>query len=278
MPSASPPQIMFVTGAASGIGRCLAGRLLAAGHALVLTGQDLPTLEAIAAADRWPANRAHLRELDVRDVERWRALIDETLARFGRLDVLWNVAGVIQPGYVHESTPEAVSLHLDVNAKGAMFGSQIAASRMVQQGYGHIVNIASLAALAPVPGIALYTASKFALRGFSLALAEELRPHGVAVTTVCPDAVQTPMLDLQIDYREAALTFSGSRQLTVDEVCDVLTGRVLSQRPLEVTLPRHRGWMAKLTNLWPGIARRVGSRLDRQGLARQAAYKARRDS
>ena len=82
---------------------------------------------------------------------------------------------------------------------------------MIPLGSGHIVNIASLASLVPSPGLALYSASKYAVRAFSLAAAEELREHGVAVTTVCPDAVRTAMLDKQLDYPEAALTFTAPR-------------------------------------------------------------------
>lgn len=96
---------------------------------------------------------------------------------------------------------------------------------MVRQGHGHIVNVASLG---PIPGIALYSASKYAVRSFSLAAAQELRAHGVAVTTVCPDAVKTPMFDHQIAYREAALTFTAPRVLRVEEVSRVILGKVLA--------------------------------------------------
>ena len=191
--------------------------------------------------------------------------------------MLWNVAGYIRPGYVHEASPEQIAIHLDTNARGTMLGSQAAAARMVPRGQGHIVNIGSMAALAPVPGIALYTASKFAVRGFSLALAEELRRFGVAVTLVCPDAVQTPMLDLQVGYHEAALTFSGSRALSVDEVCGAMIDRVLRDRPLEVMMPRWRGWMAKVTSFFPGLAPVIAPYLRKQGLARQKKLKGRRE-
>lgn len=270
-------QAMVLTGCASGIGRHLAGRLAEAGHLLTATDINLEALEAAAETDGWPRDRVARKRLDVRCPDQWRGLIDEVVGRYGRIDVLWNIAGYVRPGYVHETSPEQIALHLDTNAKGTMLGSQLAAAQMARQGYGHIVNIASMAALAPVPGIALYTASKFAVRGFSLALAQELKPHGVSVTVVCPDAVQTPMLDLQIDYPEAALTFSGSRQLTVEEVGDLLVGRVLRSRPLEATLPRHRGFIARLTSFWPALAGMVGPVLAKQGLARQARFKRRRE-
>src|SRR5205823_4569252 len=111
--------------------------------------------------------------------------------------------------------------------------------------HGHIINIASMAALAPIPGISLYSASKYAVRGFSLAAAQELRAHGVYVTVVCPDAVQTPMLDAQLAHDEAAATFSGPRLLTVEEVGRAIIGQGLARRPLEIYLPPSRGWLAR---------------------------------
>jgi 3-oxoacyl-[acyl-carrier protein] reductase len=265
---------MLLTGCASGIGRHLAGRLSAAGHQLVLTDLHLDPLRAAAAEDAWNMDGALLRALDVRDGDAWAAILRETVDRFGRIDVLWNIAGYLRPGCVHETTADQIALHLDTNAKGTMLGSQAAAVHMVRQRSGHIINIASMAALAPVPGISLYTASKFAVRGFSLALAQELRRHGVAVTVVCPDAVQTPMLDLQLDYPEAALTFSTPRPLTVEALGAVLIERVLLKRPMELMMPRWRGWLAKATSMWPGLARGVAPYLRKKGLARQTELKA----
>jgi 3-oxoacyl-[acyl-carrier protein] reductase len=260
---------MMLTGCASGIGRHLAGRLAQAGHRLMLTDLNLAALESAAAAEGWDRDRALLRQLDVRDAQGWTRLVDETVERFGDLDVLWNIAGYLRPGYVHELPPEQIALHLETNALGTMLGCHAAARHMVARRRGHIINIGSMAALAPVPGITLYTASKFAVRGFTLALGQELRRYGVAVTLVCPDAVQTPMLDLQMDYPEAALTFSAPRPLTVEALCALLTDKVLRDRPLEVTMPRWRGWLAKATSMWPSLAQALLPYLRKQGLARQ---------
>jgi 3-oxoacyl-[acyl-carrier protein] reductase len=131
--------------------------------------------------------------------------------------------------------------------------------------------MASLAAHCPVPGLALYAASKFAVRGFSLAAALELRPRGVFVSIVCPDAVQTPMLDLQLEYPEAALSFSGPRPLTVQEVTRVIVEKVLPNRPLEVLIPRSRGALARAVSVWPGLALRLAPSMLRRGAARQRA-------
>lgn len=268
-------KVCFLTGAASGIGRHLADALVARGWSIFATDVQHEALDAHAAQNGWPSARAQTARLDVRDHRAWDEALDAAVTRFGRLDVLMNVAGVIRPGLVHETPAEMVELHLDINAKGTIFGTQAAARRMVAQGSGHIVNIASMAALAPVPGIALYSASKFAVRGFSLAVARELRPHNVFVTVICPDAVQTPMLELQVDYPEAALTFSALRFLEVGDLERAILDRVLVRRPLEVVIPRSRGWMAKIASAAPSWTSLLLPALARRGLARQRSLRTR---
>lgn len=274
----STSQVMVLTGCASGIGRHLAGVLAAQGHRLLLTDLNLPGLHEAAQQAGWDPTRTALRQLDVRDAAAWNGALDAAIERWGRLDVLLNIAGYLQPGLVHLQPAEQVDRHIDINTKGTLYGTLAAAARMVPQGNGHIINIASMAGLAPVSGISLYTASKFAVRGFSLAVANELRPHGVAVTVVCPDAVKTPMLDLQLDYPEAALTFSGSRPLELGEIERLIVRHVLPRRPMEAILPRSRGWLAKLTSALPGLSRRLLPLLEKKGLAGQSAARARRGS
>jgi 3-oxoacyl-[acyl-carrier protein] reductase len=198
----------------------------------------------------------------VRDPDAWEAALD----RAGDVDVVLNIAGILQSGWVHENPVRDIQLQVDVNVKGVMFGTRAAARRMVPRGRGHIVNIASLSALTPVPGLAVYGATKYAVRAFSLSAAQELRPRGVRVTVVCPDAVATPMMLPQKDRAEAALAFSGPRLLTVEQVGRAILG-ALRSRPLEVWIPRWRGWMVRAADLFPRIAfglepvfRRLGRR------------------
>lgn len=264
---------MVLTGAASGIGCHLAGRLAAAGHRLVVVDLDPARLTEAARAGGWPEERVLRRPHDVRDATAWPAVIDLAFRSWGRLDVMLNVAGFLKPGLAYQGAPEDVDRHLDVNAKGVIHGTRAAAERMVAQGHGHIVNIASLAAHCPVPGLALYVASKFAVRGYSLTAALELRPRNVQVSVVCPDAVRTPMLDLQLDYPEAAMSFSIPSPLTVEEVGQAIVEDVLVHRPLEVLLPRHRGWLARAAGLWPGLGSRIAPYFVKRGRERQEALR-----
>ncbi len=244
---------------------------MAAGHEVFATDLDLPALRAHAETHAWPLARAHVRHLDITQSGAWALVFAEAVRVMGKVDVLINVAGYLLPGYIADADADAVHRHIDVNTKGTIFGTQTAARHMLARGDGHIINIASLAALAPVPGIGLYSASKYAVRGFSLAVAQELRPRGVAVTVVCPDAVQTPMLDLQVGYKEAAMTFSGARFLTVEDVADAIMRRALPRRPLEVYVPRSRALLARVADLLPRTALWLRPLLEARGRARQAA-------
>lgn len=257
----------LVTGCASGIGQNLADAIVAAGDRLLATDLDLVALDTHATAAGWPRDRVQWRRLDVTSVEDWNEAIEATRPD-GPLDVVVNMAGFLRPSWVHELDEEDIDRHLAVNVRGVVLGTRAASRAMLPHGQGHIVNVASLAALAPIPGLSLYSASKFAVRAFSLAAAQELRPRGVAVTVVCPDAVKTPMLDLQRDYEEAALTFSG-RPLEPQAVSDAILGPVLKKRPFELFLPPGRGWLARAADIFPRATAGLGPILRRRGRSRQ---------
>lgn len=262
-------ETIVVTGAASGIGRELAQRLIALGHRVALADVQVEAVTGLVDARGWHDAQALAFGLDVRDPDAWRAMFEQVERRLGEVDRLFNVAGYLRPGFAHELTDDDVHQHLDVNVKGVMFGTRTAADVMGPRGRGHIVTIASLAGVAPISGLTAYSASKFAVRGFTLAAATDLRRLGIQVTCVCPDAVQTPMLDLQVGYDQAALTFSGDAPLTVDQVCDVLVGDVMCRRPLEVMLPLGRATLARLGGAVPQIGRVVEPGLRKRGARTQ---------
>ncbi len=270
--SSSEADVIFMTGCASGIGRHLSKRFLDRGHRVFCTDIDREGMQAWIGDSDYSTAQVALRKLDVRQPGAWKKAVDEAVTTFGGIDVMMNVAGYLRPCYIEAVEPVDVDMHLDVNVKGVMFGTQVAAARMLEQGSGHIINIGSLASLSPVPGLSLYAASKFAVRGFSLSVAEELRSGGVDVSVVLLDAVKTPMLDLQAGCEEAALTFSGPRPLTLEEVEELMVEEVLPKRPLEVTLPRSRGMMARVAGVAPEVTRLLAPLLTRLGRRAQKNY------
>jgi 3-oxoacyl-[acyl-carrier protein] reductase len=267
-------EIMVVTGCASGIGRALARTLYEKGHSLLVTDVDERGVRAAADADglRDPA-RVVVDRLDVRDAGMWARAIDFAVAKWGRVDVVFNVAGVLVPVWARDATSEDVDRTMDINAKGLMHGTNAAVRQMIRQKHGHVVNIASIAGLVPVPGVALYSASKHAARAYSIAVAQEVRADGVFVTAVCPALVATPMMDIQVDREEASLVFSSKRALTVDEVVSAIVDRALVDKPLELVVEvpgSSQGLVAKIGNTLPGLAMRMRARVAAAGAKRQA--------
>lgn len=262
-------KIFWITGAASGLGHALTTSALKAGHAVFATDIQQEKLEEVAQEAKWNRDNLLLSVLDVRDAAAWDRAEKHFSLRWPRLDVMINNAGILLSGPLCEVRDDDVHRMLDINVKGVMFGSRHAANLMMKHGAGHIVNMGSMSSLAPVPGIGLYSASKFAVRGYSLALAMELKDLGIAVTCVCPDGINTPMLKAEAHSKDAALIFSGGRILTTEEVRDAILGPVLQKKPMEYILPESRGWMAKASSAAPEFSSRIVSMLQKRGLKNQ---------
>lgn len=262
-------QNFFLTGCASGIGRQLAGELIARGSRVWATDINLEALARFAERQGWPEERVRVRQLDVRDAEAWDAAVREMVSEWGDVDVVVNIAGYLWADKFYETSAEDVHRTLDINTKGVIFGTQAAARVMIVRGRGHIINICSMAGLVPIPSLAVYSASKYAVRGFSLAAAQELRPHGIYVTLVCPDAVATPMTAPHRSRAEAAILFSSPRLLTTEDVAQAVIERALRRRPLEIYLPAHRGILARCTDLLPSLAFALGPFFARRGRTHQ---------
>jgi NAD(P)-dependent dehydrogenase (short-subunit alcohol dehydrogenase family) len=134
--------------------------------------------------------------LDVVDADAMTALINATIDQHGRLDYLFNNAGIGVGGWVEElSLDDDWRYSVEVNLMGPIHGIHAAYPRMVEQGFGHIVNTASVAGLVPVPGTGAYALSKYAVVGLSRGLRSEGRHHGVRVSVLCPGVVRTPILN-----------------------------------------------------------------------------------
>ena len=186
-------QVAVVTGAASGIGRGLAEGFLRRGLAVVAADVEASALET-AVREMSAAGRVVAQVTDVRDPEALRRLAARTLDELGRVDVVCNNAGVVTTRLpVWEQSPEDWRWTLEVNLLGVVNGIRAFVPHLIRQGSGHVVNTASIAGLAPIPGggNGAYTASKHAVVGLSETLVEELATVGVdvGVTVLCPGPV-----------------------------------------------------------------------------------------
>lgn len=254
--------VAVVTGAAKGLGRAIAERLARAGYEVCAADIDADGAAQTAASI---GPRAWSERLDVRDRDACRALATDA-ARRGGLEVWVNNAGVILAGRPWEHTEEQVDRTIEINLLGVIRGSLAALGVMREQGRGHIVNIASMAALVAVPGETVYSASKHGVIAFSLGLAGDLRATGseVTVSTICPDAASTAMVWDVLDEPAAGLVFSGTRLITPKEVADVVA--TVLERPRAVTaIPRYRGAISRVMDAFPRLALRAQPLIVRLG-------------
>ena len=185
-------MIAIVTGAASGIGLALSRAMDKRGARVWMADIDG---EAVERAARSIGTRARWATLDVRDAAAVRALVESVAAEAGRLDYVFNNAGIGIGGEAHELTVAHYDRIIDVNVRGVVHGVAAAYPIMIKQRSGCIVNTASMAGLIPAPMIAPYALTKHAVVGLSLSLRAEAARFGVQVSALCPSAIETPILD-----------------------------------------------------------------------------------
>lgn len=263
--------VAVVTGAGGGLGRAIALDLASRGYLIQATDIDAGAAAATAAEIGAGASSS---ELDVTDQEACHAIAAAAATRSGSLDLWVNNAGVLVTGQSWDQDEATRRTMLDVNALGTMNGTVAALEKMLPAGRGHVINVISLAGLVAAPGEVNYSASKHAAMAFTLGTLFDLRRSGVSgvqLSAVCPDGIWTPMLEDKLDDPEAAGSFSG-QLLTPGEVATAVGKLTERPRPLLV-LPRWRGPLLRLFDLFPRLALRLLPLVMRDARRRQRRYK-----
>jgi NAD(P)-dependent dehydrogenase (short-subunit alcohol dehydrogenase family) len=207
MPGEFAGRVAFVTGAAHGQGRATALALAREGARIAALDVARPLsypgygmgsrddLESLVAAVREAGSECLAFAGDVRVDAEVTAAVDGTVERFGRIDILFNNAGICAYGLAHELTEEAWDAMLDINLKGAWLVARRVIPVMIRQGSGVIINNSSVAGLRGMGRLSHYAASKWGLTGLTKSWAIELAPHGIRVNSIHPTGVNTPMND-----------------------------------------------------------------------------------
>jgi NAD(P)-dependent dehydrogenase (short-subunit alcohol dehydrogenase family) len=194
----------FITGAASGIGAATAELLAGRGDHVVIADINVDAAENLA---KRLGHETIALELDITSEAGWETALDETVARFGSLDVLINNAGIVETGYARDVSVARHQRTISTNFMGPLIGTLAALRRFRTQGHGHIVTVCSMTAFLPFPGLASYAASKHALRAFHHAVAIEERHNPIDFTIVHPTSTETPMLEQEAADESAAFAF-----------------------------------------------------------------------
>ena len=205
-------QVVVVTGGGRGIGRAIALEFGAEGAKLMLAGRRLDALRTTAGEVADAGGSATVVHCDVAVEEQLKALIGKTIKRHGRIDVLVNNAGVVTGGRLDEIDPFDIRRMVEVNIWAVIRLTQLALPHMREAQRGTIVNISSLAGRIGVPYYATYSASKFAVRGFSEALRRELRPDGIHVVGVYPGGTATDMIE-NVEFDRFGLGVATAQQV-----------------------------------------------------------------
>ncbi len=189
-------KVAIVTGGASGIGQALCEELARRGAASVVVADiNAEGARGVAEAITATGGRARAAELDVTQAEAVQALVEQTVSEHGRLDFMFNNAGISIWGEMRDMTLDHWRRIVDINLWGVIYGTTSAYRVMVEQGFGHIVNTSSSAGLAPSPFVTAYVSTKHAVVGLSTSLRAEGAGLGVKVSVVCPGFIRTGIGD-----------------------------------------------------------------------------------
>ncbi len=260
---------VLITGASMGVGAATARSFAERGANLVLIARGQDKLRQLEA-ELELGERVLVAPMDVTDLEAFDQLLAETERRFGSVDVLVNNAGYHARGPVETVDAGDLGRMIDVNLKAPIMATRLALPYLRRSKRAAVINVASLAGRTPVPGSAAYSATKFGLRAFGLALFEELRGQEdsggrdtrIKIASVSPGPIDTGFIMDDID-QVTDITFS-QPIVTAEQVADAIVDLV-DNATLDKPMPRISGYLTTVSYLFPRVGRALRPMLEKKG-------------
>jgi len=243
-------KVVAITGGARGIGKATAEALAREGAKIAIGDLDKPLADEVAGS---LGTEAVGLEVDVTDRDSFANFLDQVSERLGPVDVIINNAGIMPIGPLVEETDETAKTLVDINIHGVIFGTKLALERMLPRRSGHIVNIASQAGKAGLPGGATYCATKHAVVGLSEAVRLENIDKGIEVSCVMPAVVNTELGSGLTDTR-------GVKKLEPEEVAEAIVEAIETNR-FDVWVPKSSAGISVILGLVPRSGREAIARL-----------------
>jgi hypothetical protein len=255
-------KTVIITGGSEGVGAATARKFAAAGAKLLLVARSKKNLEIIAEELR-PLTEVHIFAMNVSDTGACADLFKKAEFEFGAVHVLINNAAYHKRGFAEQVDAEDLGRMIDVNLKAPIILMRLALPYLRRaEGGAAIINVASLAGRAPIPGNAAYSASKFGLRAFTFALAEELRDSNIKLGVISPGPIDTAFIMANIDD-VADVNFSQPLS-TAEEVADEILQLCLNDKR-EKAMPMVGGVLTTLSYLFPWLRDLIQPMLARRG-------------
>ena len=261
-------QVILITGASSGIGRCLAIDFAKLGAVVIGCGRSKERLDGTFNQIRSSGRTATMLPCDVGNREHAESMMAKVLEQFGRVDILINNAGIGMRQPFAETPIETIEEIMRTNYLGMVYCTHAVLPSMIRRRSGHVVNISSIAGNIGFANVAGYCGSKFAMNGFSESLYHEVKPHGVHVSVICPGPVRTEFNRAFADNPPKSPAFL----MVEPEFISRVVLRAIEAKKFEIVTPRSLALVSWAKQLAPGLFRAVLHRASRS-LARQKKVK-----
>jgi short-subunit dehydrogenase len=249
-------QVVLITGASSGIGRCLAIDLAGLGAVVIGCGRSKERLDQTLDEIRSSGRTATMSPCDVGNRDQVQSMVVKVLQDFGRVDILINNAGIGMRKPFAETSIETVEEIMRINYLGMAYCTHAVLPSMMARRSGHIVNISSIAGHIGFVNLAGYCGSKYAMNGFSESLYHELKPCGIYVSVICPGPVRTAFNHGFADNPPKSPAF-----LEVEpEFISRVVLRAIAAKKFEVITPRSLALLCRIKNTAPGLFRALSHR------------------
>ncbi|NIT14438.1 MAG: glucose 1-dehydrogenase, partial [Candidatus Dadabacteria bacterium] len=192
-------KVALITGGSLGLGKYTAELFVQEGAKVVITGRTEKTLKEAVEDSKGEGIELDYIVSDVSEEEDCKEAVDYTVNKYGKIDILFNNAGVLELGKTHETSTETWDKIFDINVKGTYLMSKYTIPHMLEQGKGCIVNNSSILGLKAVAGVAAYNASKGAITQLTRSMALDYATDGIRVNAICPGTIVTPMVTNMLD-------------------------------------------------------------------------------